>query len=243
MSHQNTKSYILCTTPRSGSTLLCSLLQSTGVAGYPESYFRKQDINMWAKSWGVASQFDREYVSAVLPAGMSSNGVFGVRLMWGTLHELLTELRTYYIQESEIGLLTEAFGPTQFVYLRRQDVVAQAVSRAKAEQSDTWHVHSDQSHMLNDGDFTYDYDQIHSYVAETEADNQAWEKWFREHAIEPHVVVYEELSEQREETVASILEFLGVDSTQADNIRSSTTKMADELSQTWIDQYRGGKRG
>ena len=32
-------SYLVCATPRSGSTLLCELLDQTGVAGHPEEYF------------------------------------------------------------------------------------------------------------------------------------------------------------------------------------------------------------
>jgi LPS sulfotransferase NodH len=32
-------SYLVCATPRSGSTLLCELLEQTGVAGHPEEYF------------------------------------------------------------------------------------------------------------------------------------------------------------------------------------------------------------
>jgi len=31
------RSYVVCATPRSGSTLLCELLKSTGVAGHPVS--------------------------------------------------------------------------------------------------------------------------------------------------------------------------------------------------------------
>ncbi|MGZ5376146.1 MAG: Stf0 family sulfotransferase, partial [Solirubrobacterales bacterium] len=33
------RSYLVCATPRSGSTLLCEALKSTGVAGRPEEYF------------------------------------------------------------------------------------------------------------------------------------------------------------------------------------------------------------
>src|SRR5919197_6386428 len=31
--------YLVCATPRSGSTLLCQLLERTGVAGRPDEYF------------------------------------------------------------------------------------------------------------------------------------------------------------------------------------------------------------
>src|SRR5919204_6001172 len=33
------RSYLICATPRSGSTLLCEALKSTGVAGVPDEYF------------------------------------------------------------------------------------------------------------------------------------------------------------------------------------------------------------
>lgn len=34
-----TRTYLVCATPRSGSTLLCRLLHQTGLAGHPEEYF------------------------------------------------------------------------------------------------------------------------------------------------------------------------------------------------------------
>src|SRR5690349_13000702 len=37
-------SYIVCATPRSGSTLLCELLKDTGVAGRPEEYFEARAL-------------------------------------------------------------------------------------------------------------------------------------------------------------------------------------------------------
>src|SRR5205814_9813031 len=43
--------YLLCGTPRTGSTLLCGLLRSTDVAGRPESYFRLPDEQAWADRW------------------------------------------------------------------------------------------------------------------------------------------------------------------------------------------------
>jgi trehalose 2-sulfotransferase len=33
------RSYLVCATPRSGSTLVCQALKETGVAGRPEEYF------------------------------------------------------------------------------------------------------------------------------------------------------------------------------------------------------------
>ncbi|HEX6473857.1 MAG TPA: Stf0 family sulfotransferase, partial [Candidatus Limnocylindria bacterium] len=67
-------SYLLCGTPRTGSTLLCGLLTSTGVAGRPESYFRQPDEHARARRLGVPvagdGSFDyRRFVRAVRVAG------------------------------------------------------------------------------------------------------------------------------------------------------------------------------
>jgi len=45
--------YIICGTPRSGSTLLCGYLAATGAAGDPDSFFRTQSIDWWARYWGL----------------------------------------------------------------------------------------------------------------------------------------------------------------------------------------------
>lgn len=81
-------SYLLCATPRTGSTLLCSLLSSTGVAGRPESYFREQDEHAWAARLGVpiAGDGSFDYLAfgrAAARAGRTPYGVFGARIMWG----------------------------------------------------------------------------------------------------------------------------------------------------------------
>ena len=39
MGTEATRSYLVCATPRSGSTLVCQALKETGIAGRPEEYF------------------------------------------------------------------------------------------------------------------------------------------------------------------------------------------------------------
>src|ERR1700759_375295 len=53
------RAYLVCATPRSGSTLLCELLRSTGVAGRPLEHFEV------LRATGVPRQ-PREYFDGVL---------------------------------------------------------------------------------------------------------------------------------------------------------------------------------
>jgi trehalose 2-sulfotransferase len=135
-------SYLICTTPRTGSTLLCGLLASAGVAGAPESYFRRQGQQDYAVQWGIAPSPGggfryADYLQAALAAGRTDNGVFATRIMWETLEEVAGELRTMNpgLPEGSVSLLERAFGHMRFVYLRRNDIVAQAVSLLRAEQT------------------------------------------------------------------------------------------------------------
>ena len=44
-------SYLVCATPRSGSSFLCEVLSNTGVAGRPDDYFWNPPF--WFADWGV----------------------------------------------------------------------------------------------------------------------------------------------------------------------------------------------
>ena len=89
-------SYLICATPRTGSTLLCGLLTSSGVAGLPASYFNRRGLHHYADDWRIArphdGRIDAAYVRAALAAGTTSNGVFGGRIMAETLPELIADL-------------------------------------------------------------------------------------------------------------------------------------------------------
>ena len=131
--------YFVCATPRTGSSLLLGLLASTGLAGRPEAYFRDPDEGDRARRWGIAgpddSAFDyRQFVGAAREAGTTPNGVFGAKLMWGTLDEVVAKLAPD-TTGADRAVLTGVFGPLSFVYLRREDEVAQAVSWLRAEQT------------------------------------------------------------------------------------------------------------
>lgn len=54
------RAYVICTSPRSGSTLLCKLLAATGQAGKPKSYFHKPDLGCVANLSGSGENAFRD---------------------------------------------------------------------------------------------------------------------------------------------------------------------------------------
>ena len=68
----STISYMICATPRSGSTLLCEALRNTGLAGYPDEYFGPMHVDRWNEKWGTSSE--KDYLEMVLQYGKGDNG-------------------------------------------------------------------------------------------------------------------------------------------------------------------------
>src|SRR5579875_374901 len=116
-------SYLVCATPRSGSTLLCRALDQTGVAGHPEEYFealRRSGLPRRPHEYfdprrhaniverlafrempdGMAEPNPLwhpdtydQYLAWALEQGTTPNGVFGAKLMWGYLGDFAQLLR------------------------------------------------------------------------------------------------------------------------------------------------------
>ncbi len=234
---------MLCATPRTGSSLLCSLLASTGVAGRPESYFREPDQHTWAGRFGVPvaadGDFDyADFVGGALRFGSTANGVFAARVMWGTMHLLLDGLDRRRTARGDLEVLEDAFGPLRFVHLTRRDVVAQAVSWARAEQSGYWQP-GDEARA----EVRFDFNLIDSLVSTIHEHNAAWRTWFSSAAVTPLDVSYEALGSDPAGTVSNILTFIGAEPPRGWTPTSPHERQADALNADWIQRYRGIRLG
>lgn len=227
------RSYILCGTPRTGSTHLCSLLSSTKVLGNPESYFREPDEVMWARRFGLQTDGSRvcdypAFVRAVRVAGSSDNGVFAARIMWGSL-ERLTQGLANQEERSDVAALQHVFGPLGFIHVLREDVAAQAVSWCRAEQTGFWH----------DGDIAsgrpaLDLDYLKHLVGTITEHNAAWRGWFDRNGVRPHTVTYEQVVRAPKIAVAGVAAELGVELPAGWQPSSPHRKQADQINKAWV---------
>jgi trehalose 2-sulfotransferase len=237
----STDAYLICGTPRTGSTLLCGLLRSTGVAGWPESYFRLPDEQSWADRWQLprdsTGSFDyQDYLRAAVTEGTTPNGVFGVRVMWGTLDEIVAKLSTARpnFAGTDLDLLTSALGRMRFIHLWRDDTLAQAVSWARAEQTHFWQ-HGDTARPGHEPRF--DFEQIHGLIQTIKEHNAAWRDWFGACDVQPHLVRYEDLTADMIGVTTSILDFLGLQLPADRAITPRHRRQADQLNEEWIARY------
>ncbi|MEU4832628.1 Stf0 family sulfotransferase [Streptosporangium sp. NPDC023615] len=241
--------YFVCATPRTGSSLLLGLLESTGVAGRPQAYFREPDEPLWADRWRIPRTarggFDyADYVRAALTAGRGANGVFGAKFMWGTVEHVVARLGAVHpdLAGDDAGLLRRVFGRTRFVLLRRDDVVAQAVSWLRAEQTGVWYVGGNgeiSGAATGDGrPPVFDREGIDRFVRTIEEHNAAWEAWFASQGIRPYPMRYEDLARDTEGATRDLLAFLGLDPPGERVITARHRRQADELTRRWTARYR-----
>ncbi|QKD19953.1 Stf0 sulfotransferase [Mesorhizobium sp. NZP2077] len=241
--------YIICGTPRTGSTLLCKLLASTGTSGDPHSFYRRQDVSEWAQEWKLpgrdtmgALEFNAAYLDAAITAGKGETSVFGLRLMRENLDELSAILDQIFPGlASDTACLAKAFGRILYIHLSRENKLAQAVSLIKAEQTGLWHIAPDGTEIERVAppkEPQYDFERIKDELAELEAYDAAWNFWFAAQGITPLRIGYERLSADPAAALLVICEALGVQAPDAEAVHPAVAKLADETSLDWMRRYR-----
>lgn len=242
-------SYIICATPRSGSTLLCDLLASTRVAGKPHSYYRDEDASYWAELWGVPlpqrlndAEFERAYLAAMIREGTAETGVFGVRVMWSSVADASRRLDAIEGDHADVtDRFAKAFGSTLYIHLSRQDKLAQAISLIRAEQSGLWHRAADGTERERTASHqtpVYDSHRIAEVSRELQNDDVAWTSFFATRGIRPVRLVYEMFTAAPRTTVTEILSTLGQDPQASERMVVQTSKLADADSLEWAERYR-----
>jgi LPS sulfotransferase NodH len=214
---------------------LCELLRSTGVAGRPEEHFCDEE-SFWSAYWGVTRFAD--HMRAAVAEGSTPNGVFGTKVMWDYFGYLLDNLAALPTNRgrslSDRALLERAFPNLRYVWIRREDVIAQAVSWARAIQTNQWST-NDQAHT--DRRPRFDFAQIQALVHKATEHQLAWKCWFDAHGIEPFRISYEELVADMQVVTRQVLAFLGVNLPDA-QIEPEGGKQADALNARWAGRYR-----
>jgi len=231
----STRTLLIAMVPRTGSTALCSLLEATGVLGIPREYLNPRGpLKPWARR--LAASDLREYLEALRRQQSTANGVFALKTLYHDLEPLL-----------ERAPVAELLSTATFVYLTREDLVAQAISNYIAESSGVWH--RDPSGELfrsrggGDPDPPYDEAKIlaeRDALAHQQAD---WERFFSERSIEPLRITYERFVADANATVAAIAGHAGVEWAGELALEgAATAKLADDRSERWAERLREAGR-
>ena len=238
-----TSSYLISATPRTGSYLLCDLLEATGVAGRPTEYLLAGYRKYWTAEWGTSTY--REYHDRVLSSATTPNGVFGTKVHGAQLLEFLRLAtgKSRMCAEDRPEVVATWFPHPLYIWSRRKDPVAQSVSWAKARQTNLWWdtdippappLGTPRPDALR-----FDFGFIErSMYALVEWDG-VWRTFFDATGIDPLTVWYEDLLADHASTVDRILDYLGVEpQTILTGKGPQFRRQADETSEAWVARFR-----
>jgi trehalose 2-sulfotransferase len=232
------QSYLICATPRSGSNWLCEVLRSTGNLGHPDDYFWNRPI--WYRRWGV-TDFP-SYFHRLLHEGTTSNHVFGSKMMWDYLAELVPHLAALLglTDACPADVLAAAFPDLHHVWLTRHDKVRQGISYYRALETKIWR--STDVATVPPLDPSFSFGAIDSLVRLVTCEDQAWQDYFQRHGITPLAVAYEDLSQAPEVVAQRILRYLGLPPPAQLPFGSwQHQRQADALSDEWVERYNALK--
>jgi LPS sulfotransferase NodH len=241
-------SYIICGTPRTGSTLLCDLLASTKRAGAPDSFYGRKFMPDWAVAWHLpepSTMSERDYAIAYLyaamRAGKAGTSIFGLRLMRENLDELSALFDLVYPGlPSDKARFDKAFGKILYIHLFRENKLEQAISYVKAEQTGLWHVAPDGTEierLAPPQERRYDFARLKAEVEKLEAYDAAWHTWFAAQGLTPLTIGYETLAADPAASLIRICDALGIAAPKAAEVRPGVAKLSDETSRDWMRRY------
>jgi LPS sulfotransferase NodH len=233
-------SYLVCATPRSGSTLLCHALDETGVAGHPKEYFEAlsrsglpRRPHEYFDPHRHANIVERlafrempdgqaepnplwhpdtydQYLDWALEQGTTPNGVFGSKLMWGYLGDFAQLLRGI---DGMAGRPLPELLARAFPGLRYIQITRENKIRQAVS---LWKAVQTQSWKREPGEqqraveLVFSFRAINYLVRLLTAHDASWDAYFLGLGYEPLKVTYEELAESTDEVVRRVLDHLGI---------------------------------
>ena len=238
-------SYLVCATPRSGSTLLCEGLKATGVAGCPEEYFEAVPATgrppapgdylagldnreahallgdappPEAPSYSSLAGVERheDHLARVRAWGTTSNGVFGAKVMWGHVAEPAA-----------------LFPGASHVWVRRRDTVRQAISLWRAMQTQSWR---DEGRSAERAEPRYHFGAVRHLVEQLESQDACWARFFDDRPVLE--LTYEEIAADLPGALERTLAHVGIARPRDwPPALPAMRRQADELSDVWASAY------
>jgi len=248
------RSYVLACTPRVGSHLLSDALTSTRVAGLPREWLprfpadampltprdRLRLVTQAPSQDTYDAAIDGAYIRKILASGTSENGVFGIVIHWFMLQDAVRRLRAFFDtrESSPHRVLSSAFPNLSYVWLKRRDKVAQAVSWYKAIQTGTYVGRHARADAGDEERLRFDYGQIRYLLSALTAFENGWASFLSASGVTPLVLCYEDLSAHYVATIRSVLDFLQLDASGVDIVPPTREKYADAHSLEWIERFK-----
>ena len=120
--------YLICSSPRTGSTLLGQMFYDSRVAGDPLEYLNSAYMAAAYQRFGNFRSVD-DYLAALEKYRTSDNGVFGMKIHWSHFEKIFKD------ESSKLSFLNRW---DKIFFIRRRNKILQAVSLFRASRSNVW---------------------------------------------------------------------------------------------------------
>jgi LPS sulfotransferase NodH/glycosyltransferase involved in cell wall biosynthesis len=204
----------ICSTPRTGSYFLCRAMIHHGI-GIPHEYFHflhaatigpRVGIDALRNGWLLKTDAAarRAYIKEVMNR-RTVNGIFSAKIQWWELAHFLNN-------PEGIELLQNG----HFLYLYREDLLAQAISLHISYQTGRWGFDDlITSEPRSEPNFL-DNASISKYLEEISAHDMHWRRFFTHNRISPLAVSYESLIDDVGSVLRSMVEAFSLEVSSAD---------------------------
>lgn len=215
---------LIACSARSGSTLLKECLEAYGV--YAREYFNVEDIVRPVVERGEATTI-LDYANYLARTSVR-NDTFAIK---GNLPAF------FFLYH--IGELPQHVRDWRVLFIRRKNIVRQAISMELAKITGQWSSLDAPARQVTGDD--YAFDSLDKNVETILRTNMIWERIFARFGIEPHRVFYEDLASDMAAVVAGAARFVGI---EADNrtMAPRIARQSNVINDTWEERYLNESR-
>lgn len=216
---------MICFTNRCGSNYFAELLQSTGVFDNKGEVFNLESIRNVCRKQAIDSFGQYAHQVLTPSAGLRT----AVKIAWPHL-----------VQFGRAGLLNGCFAAPRYVWVRRRDFVAQAVSLHIAKVTGKWSPKQKGAGAI----VPYDYGAIARGIEHIFHGNENIHQ-FLVCTQQPFIeVCYEDLSASPQATLARVFEFLGIAAApRLDPDKVGVKVQRNEVNETFRNRFLTEARG
>jgi LPS sulfotransferase NodH len=213
------RSIVVCTTMRSGSTLLGEAMYFAGGLGCPLEYYHPGFRPAFESRW--AAHDIHVYTTALHQWRTDPGGTFSAKLFWPDAIDLVKEMApALYDSLPSAGAsqwrdehyrtiwsaISPLFPNPVFVRLLRRDEVGQAVSYCIAAKTGRFRRFTEAASRRAP---EYCFDTIVQQLALIQNANVHWRRFFSANVLTCRTILYEDLSENYQSAVGNLLADLG----------------------------------
>jgi LPS sulfotransferase NodH len=240
------RTVLLCTHPRSGSTLLGEALYFAGGLGCPLEYFHAGFRPSFERRWH-ASGFDR-LGAAVYRHRTAPDGTLGVKLFWRDIEEMTRDAdpeleRFANVTPSQVPAdyytilaahVRRLFPNPHVVHLWREDRLRQAVSAVVAVETGRWRSIPGAGPENLPESAPFDADRIERIMAYSDFCHGHFRNLFAAMGAKPHSLTYEALIADYAMSARAVLRHLGSDANPGP---PRMRRQADRASEVMVLRY------